>query len=174
MNEGSNADRDTDDGERWGWEFVAEQAWLAHSQLVCHACLAITPVVGLYVRDSFERELADPEQVRRVDGFLHYVTQLDEDTELLAIRQRSRLWPDNSNTARLRYWMNHCEHCGAAQGDHYVFSTPGDAFFPTDDAGVRALRYERLSHTLRATGRIGEVSFGPPGESDGVARSDRE
>lgn len=30
------------------------------------------------------------------------------------------------------YIANHCEHCGAKLGDHYMFGEPGGAFFPSE------------------------------------------
>lgn len=41
------------------------------------------------------------------------------------------------------YWMNHCEHCGAAQEDHDLHCEPGGAFMPTSAqaaAGIQLLQ----------------------------------
>lgn len=142
------------------WEFVAEQAWLARASIDCHRCSARTSVYGLYVRDALEQELPDRDAARRVDGFLHYVSELDAKTEQMLLAN-TRLSPDESKSARQVYWMNHCERCDARIGDHYIFSIPDEAFFPTGAAGQRAIHYDRLGHMLRAVGNVGEVSFGP-------------
>ncbi|MFG0216346.1 hypothetical protein ACFU8X_25065, partial [Brevibacillus porteri] len=38
-----------------------------------------------------------------------------------------------SKTASQSYYLNHCEHCSSKQGDFYLHSEPGNAFFPMSD-----------------------------------------
>lgn len=49
-----------------------------------------------------------------------------------------RYFPKYSKKAGYTYYMNHCEHCNAAQGDFYMHSEPGGAFFPVsvEQAGI--------------------------------------
>lgn len=45
---------------------------------------------------------------------------------------------DRSNTLDASYWMNHCEHCDAKQGDFFVHG-PNGPFWPFDQAGMEAI-----------------------------------
>lgn len=37
--------------------------------------------------------------------------------------------PDVSRTLGYGYWMNHCQHCGAKMGDHFLHMEPTGPFF---------------------------------------------
>ncbi|MES3675902.1 DUF5710 domain-containing protein [Halomonas elongata] len=49
-----------------------------------------------------------------------------------------RYFPTYSKKAGYTYYMNHCEHCDAVQGDFYMHSEPGGAFCPVsvEQAGI--------------------------------------
>ena len=51
-----------------------------------------------------------------------------------------------SKTAGTAYYMNTCG-CGAHFGDFYLFSEPGGAFFPTDEAEAAHITIEELPLT---------------------------
>ena len=51
--------------------------------------------------------------------------------------------PDYSASSGFRYWMNHCTSCGAKVGAFYIYSEPGEGFFPTADED-----FQRISGTL--------------------------
>jgi hypothetical protein len=60
----------------------------------------------------------------------------------------SMLRADDSRTAGLTYWMNHCEHCEAKQGDYFV-QGPDGPFWPEDDAAFLAIEGVRLEGPFR-------------------------
>lgn len=55
---------------------------------------------------------------------------------------------DYSNTAGLAYWMNHCEHCDAKQGDHFV-QGPNGPFWPNDQAEMASIEAVRIDGPFR-------------------------
>lgn len=64
--------------------------------------------------------------------------------------------PDYSRAAEARYWMNHCEHCGAKIGDFNLHSEPDGAFFPTTPEGMQRVEVALVSEAiLLACGGIG-------------------
>lgn len=46
---------------------------------------------------------------------------------------------DNSKTIDEPYLMNHCEHCGYKQGDHYLYEVKGAPFNPQTDREAQDL-----------------------------------
>jgi hypothetical protein len=58
------------------------------------------------------------------------------------VRQRWR--PDDSQTARQTYWMNHCELCDAKQGEHFL-QAPDGPFWPATGAEHDALEAVELA-----------------------------
>lgn len=49
--------------------------------------------------------------------------------------------PDISRTIGGGYWMNHCQHCGAKMGDHFLHMEPDGPFFswPRTDGSVEVV-----------------------------------
>lgn len=56
--------------------------------------------------------------------------------------------PDYSRTVDMMYWMNHCEHCDATQGDFFVHG-PNGPFWPYDPAGMDAIQVTRIEGPFR-------------------------
>ncbi|MEE4180946.1 DUF5710 domain-containing protein [Pseudomonas viridiflava] len=55
-----------------------------------------------------------------------------------------------SKTVGRRYWMNHCEHCGAKLGDFFMHSEPGGAFFPTAPHEAQRMTLIRINERFHA------------------------
>ena len=55
---------------------------------------------------------------------------------------------DFSRTADESYWMNHCEHCDAKQGDHFV-QGPNGPFWPNTEAEMDEIVALRIEGPLR-------------------------
>ncbi|MDN3525293.1 DUF5710 domain-containing protein [Halomonas sabkhae] len=55
-----------------------------------------------------------------------------------------------SKTAGSRYFMNHCQHCGAKLGDFFMHSEPGGAFFPTSPEQANKMILFRINEKFDA------------------------
>ena len=63
-----------------------------------------------------------------------------------------------SKTAGARYFMNHCQHCGAKLGDFFMHSEPGGAFFPTSPAQANKMTLFRINERFDANCGLGYAS----------------
>lgn len=59
---------------------------------------------------------------------------------------------DFSKTAESSYWMNHCDNCGAKQGDFQLYHEPGGAFFPMDQQDAEGISLERIGEPFFCAG----------------------
>ena len=119
-------------------------AYLLQGEHACHECGCFVPVFGLMVQGPFEAEghvhldADDDSALLRLPGTLPRALA-DAITDLSGGHFRM----DFSRTVDDSYWMNHCRECDAKIGDWFVHKA-GEAFFPTTDAEVTALRGQRL------------------------------
>lgn len=60
-----------------------------------------------------------------------------------------------SKAAGLRYFMNHCEHCGAKQGDHFMHAEPGGAFVPMSPRQASSMILIKIDERFDANCGIG-------------------
>ena len=61
----------------------------------------------------------------------------------------------------MTYYANHCERCEALQGDFYLHSEPGGAFFPEFEGNDAYVQFVAMHGLAEMTGDIGQ---GPLGE----------
>lgn len=62
--------------------------------------------------------------------------------------------PAYSRQAGGRYFMNHCEHCNATQGDFFMHSEPGGAFFPTTEAEAGRITVHAIAEPFEGNGSM--------------------
>lgn len=129
----------------------SDDAYLAVSFAACWKCQSEVRVLCLYcVRGEVE---GNP----REHFVLSNLTEADESL-LEALRSFPHFRRAHSREADMRYFANHCEHCGSLQGDFYLHSEPGGAFFPeTNDDFVR-ISFTRIDSRIRCDGGEG---YGP-------------
>ncbi|WP_277960745.1 DUF5710 domain-containing protein [Pseudomonas sp. RIT-To-2] len=60
-----------------------------------------------------------------------------------------------SKMAGSRYWMNHCEHCGAKLGDFFMHSEPGGAFLPTAPHEAQRMTLTKINERFDANCSLG-------------------
>ena len=108
-----------------GLHISAEIGYWAISTMECWSCKRETRVTALvaappvYIREG--------EEAVEEDGAL-FVTGVPELSEASMQELRSinaQVWLDESRTAGSSYLMNHCRHCDAKIGDHYVTQIHG-------------------------------------------------
>jgi hypothetical protein len=122
--------------------------YLLRADGTCYACKRSTPMFGLMALPPLSQE-ADDSKVDEDDCMLREVVDMPvglEDSLQQIAGEAYR--PDFSRTADLTYWMNHCEHCDATQGDFFVHG-PNGPFWPNDEAQMDAIHATRLEGPFR-------------------------
>lgn len=128
---------------------ICQAVYLLQGLGQCYSCKKDTRMFALMVLPPFALEGAQDEAV-------------DEDGAMLKMPEElpSALWQaihpvtanlfrrDHSRMAGASYWMNHCEHCDAKQGDHFVHG-PDGPFWPFDEAQMKGIEATRLEGPFR-------------------------
>jgi hypothetical protein len=110
----------------------------------CYKCANKTAVIALASNNFYYLSTDENEDEKwfRADGLSFFSMPIFIENELVG--NINRLFPNYkiaySKTAESSYWANHCEHCGALQGDFFLHSEPGGAFFP-----LEIEEYEKLT-----------------------------
>ncbi|MCS4165212.1 hypothetical protein [Sphingobacterium sp. BIGb0116] len=99
---------------------------------ICYKCNANTPVISL-AAVSYKAQDADVEELNDL-FFFSNIIPIDEKLRNLLKTKFSYFRPFFSKTADQEYWANHCVFCNAAQGDWFLHSEPGEAFFPLEES----------------------------------------
>lgn len=140
---------------------------------VCHACGQRTRLFTLMALPPIEFEDAQDDDGGDEEGcMLSYVGRMPKPLDEQVLARTDGLWrPDFSVTAGAGYWMNHCEHCGAKQGDHFV-QEPNGPFWPYTEAEMDAIGAERLEgpHEFYEASVAGGVMNAGRDRRHGVAR----
>ena len=74
---------------------------------------------------------------------------------LNVLRAYPHFRPSHSRTADFAYFANHCERCGAMQGDFYLHSEPGGAFFPESAADAARITFMPIDVPIDCEGSEG-------------------
>jgi hypothetical protein len=136
--------------------------YLAHSAQPCWRCGELVEVVAVSVlrfRDlaaEAERE-AETGRAYNFEGdggwvevpadtlyLLTHVAGLP-DPAVEAIRGRAPRYRLDVSKAAGRYYMNHCQACGAHLGDFFMHSEPGAAFYPTAAEELNRITFTELA-----------------------------
>lgn len=137
----------TDDGGEDAREMnqvVAEAAHILEGEHPCHECGSFVPVFALLLEGPFECRGDVGLGSDDTSALLRNVETLPSALRRTLEAQSQGSWRlDDSRTAGMTYFMNHCRECGAKIGDWYVHDT-GAAFFPQNDGEIQKVRGHRL------------------------------
>lgn len=128
-------------------DFVSQSYFVAQAQCNCWRCSKPTRVIAFVLPAGFGEYDEDEDGERYFDTcseamVLSYVTFLPYVVSKQAQTLNPHFHLDESRSYG-RYWMNHCEHCRAVQGDHYLIGQPEGPFFPMeDDAAAQVVLFE--------------------------------
>lgn len=143
--------------------FVCEAVYVLNALGRCYKCRATTRLWALMALPPFHNDDAnDPEFDDEDCPMLTEIEAMPASLEALVAARTNNHWrADRSDTAGSTYWMNHCEHCDARQGDHFVHGPEGE-FHPNDDQAEDAIHAERVGgpHSFDGVGvsRSGAMS----------------
>jgi hypothetical protein len=148
----------------------AEYYYIVESSCACWKCGQSTRVYCFLLPVDHETlpeegEFDDEELYtwRRNDAptMLSYVTNLIPEV-VEKLRTFGDVYRVNlSEMTESQYWMNHCENCGAKQGDFHLHSEPGGAFFPMDEEAASQITLHRVAQPF---GCQGDLGYGSPVE----------
>ena len=115
----------------------------------CYLCNKPTRMFALMVLPLFSVEGEQDEAVDEDGSMLNMSTVLPPALEqAICPVTGSQFRPDRSHMADLSYWMNHCEHCDAKQGDHFVHG-PDGPFWPIDESEMLNIVATKLEGPFR-------------------------
>lgn len=130
---------------------------LLQAPMACWKCGSGTLVTAIWVPrltefdEEGELEVADA-------AVLQYVESLDAAVEAFVVQAAPLLRIGQSQTAGVNYWANHCSHCDALQGDHFVMGVSGPFFLQSRDE-LSSLTVHPGSSDLRAIAGYSESNW---------------
>ncbi|MEV5117975.1 hypothetical protein MRBLST12_000908 [Stenotrophomonas indicatrix] len=108
--------------------FTAPSYALLNSSTSCWKCGERTPVTSVWVPSFVDfADVEEPEDVPEVGGVatLRGIQDLDDQVAAHVRQVAPWLKLGHSETAQATYWVNHCHHCDALQGDYFVMGVNG-------------------------------------------------
>lgn len=130
---------------------------LLQAPMACWKCGLPTQVTAIWVPrltefdEEGELEVADA-------AVLQYVESLDDAAEAFLIQAAPLMRIGSSRTAGVNYWANHCSHCEALQGDHFVMGVNGPFFLQSRD-DLTSLQVRQGEGGLRASAGYSESGW---------------
>ena len=127
------------------------------AEIRCYHCQAHTSVVVIWMADFEEYEdgaVIDSGEA----ALLAYPEWLDDGAIRLIQAHAPWMRPAATKTSGITYCANHCQICGAVQGDHYVGGVNGP-YWPQDDEALARLTFVRGAGPLRAAGSTSQSSW---------------
>ena len=116
--------------------------YLVESHARCWKCKAVTKVYSFACTGLQDIDWSRPHR-----GFyvLDYITTLPHELAQ-CIGHHKPYFKDYSKTTNSWYVMNHCEHCMAQQGDHFMHREPGNPFTPLEAQDCGHIKLIKLNH----------------------------
>jgi hypothetical protein len=93
----------------------------------------------------------DSWQVAALSAFIFYVEYLPDAVGRLMERLSSSYKLSHSESMKIAYWANHCEHCESLQEDHELFCEPGGAFTPISETQAAAIELTPIQAPFEAS-----------------------
>lgn len=151
-------------------KFRSNGFYIVQSAEICWRCRRATSVVAFLLPEGHERfeYIYDEDEARYVGEwferpyscFLNYVSFLSQDLLKLIQKISENYYYDFSNSTNDNYYMNHCEHCRAKQGDFFMFAEPGGSFCPLSPEEAKSMQYYQFGSLLEANaGGYSSVEF---------------
>lgn len=126
--------------------------YLLQGDSECWVCKKQTRMFALMALPPLQCHGYDIDSVDKDGSMLNALEALPETlVRAIAPTVGRGLRVDHSGTRDESYWMNHCEHCDAKQGDHFVHG-PNGPFWPNDDEDKQAVQASRIDGPFEIPG----------------------
>ena len=99
------------------------ECWSCHKQ--ARVVAVIAPADAMAIDD--EEDSAEPMMVNEA-AVLMNVQRMSPELAAAVRVSAPTFHPDFSKTTGASYWMNHCQHCDALMGDHFLHMEPDGPF----------------------------------------------
>lgn len=138
-----------DSKDKEGGALICQAAYLLQGIGQCYSCRKPTRMFALMLLPPFTLEGAQDEALDEDGPMLNMPEDLPPElVQAIHPITRNLFRRDQSRMAGASYWMNHCEHCDAKQGDHFV-QGPNGPFWPYDEAQMKDIEATRLEGPFR-------------------------
>lgn len=118
----------------------------------CYACQEQTPLAVVWAPRGVEHD--DGESYDIDEPFiLRYIENLNPEAEAFLAKEAPALRYASTKTSGMTYLANHCAHCGAVLGDHYLCEPDGPFWLETH-AEFSALVINRADTPVRAVAGV--------------------
>ena len=133
--------------------------FIAQNSKLCWQCNESTNVYGFILPPGHEVREINEEDIDKNTWYrynspvtVYYITDLLSTViaQINALSWRYRI--DFSKTTKKAYWMNHCEYCGAKQGDFQMYCDPQGAFFPIDKQAASLITLHEFTEPFGCNG----------------------
>lgn len=137
------------DTDEEGGALICQAVYLLQGAGQCYSCKQPTRMFALMVLPPFTLEGAQDEAQDEDGAMLNMPEDLPPALAQAIHPVTGNLFRrDHSRMADASYWMNHCEHCDAKQGDYFVHG-PDGPFWPYGEAQMKAIEATRLEGPFR-------------------------
>jgi len=131
----------------------ATETLLFTSSYSCWNCGRAAPVAMIGAPAGARERRDDFEEIHDEAVLLSYILDLNYDALDILRSSGATIRADMSYAAGEGYLMNHCTHCDAKIGDHYL-QQPGAPFFPVADEEFERVTTRKYVSPLKATASI--------------------
>lgn len=144
-----------------GFDIRAMHYFIVQSHTHCWRCKGLTRVFSFLLppeHEAYEPADDDGPGYWFSPGGVCIVSMIDAlpPTVLAHMKRYTRNYRQAySRTAGTRYFLNHCEHCHAAQGDFYMHNEPGGAFCPVDTLDAQHMLLYPINEPFEGSGGCG-------------------
>lgn len=146
----------------------ANSYFVAIAKKPCWKCGKETSVIAPFVCGAYEvllpvyDEESDDEDLdwvgRTEPTTLYYVDWVEEALAKRLAYFSPKFRRDFSKTTASHYWMNHCDHCDAKQGDYELHCEPGGAFQPLEAEDAAGVVLVEVGESLECSGEYADYS----------------
>ena len=147
----------------------APRYYIARTRGVCPQCGMLTDLFALALPSGHETldvdegagdvAAADAWIFANQPALIFHVGYLNADVAARLASLTSSYRIAQQDPAAEPAWANHCEACASPFDDEEMFCEPGEAFFPSSEAGAAAIRLLPIEDPLEAA--AGGYSFDP-------------
>lgn len=106
------------------FNFKADSFFIAEAHGRCWSCSKNSRFISIGFYPGFlenKSNIATPRWVSKdIKALLYYVIKISDSASHYIQSLSNRYKIGYSHTAKKYYWMNHCDHCNAKQGDWHV------------------------------------------------------
>ncbi|WP_416776505.1 DUF5710 domain-containing protein [Xenorhabdus budapestensis] len=141
------------------WWYIAQtksHCWKCHEQTTMTAFML--PAGHKTLEEDEDSEIEGQTYWLEHDrpAFVFYIDDIPSTVRNSLSHVTHFLSKDFSQTTQTKYWMNHCEKCGAKQGDFQMHCEPGGEFFPTTVAEAAVIQLHKINQPFLAA--CGDIS----------------